>query len=105
MMCSIDPRTQPRMPWHDVAVQISGASVHDLARHFTNYWNFVNSQLNFDDSELLTLSGRQTLHVHTTEAEKDNRVAPILGQRKDTADVDENLDNIIEEEYYEKYLN
>jgi phospholipase D1/2 len=50
MMGSLDPKTQPRMPWHDVAVQIRGASVHDLARHFTVYWNYVTSQINLDDS-------------------------------------------------------
>lgn len=55
------------MPWHDVAVQLRGASVHDLARHFTGYWNFVTSQMDFDDQELLTLSGRQTYQFHAGE--------------------------------------
>jgi phospholipase D1/2 len=110
MMCSLDPRTQPRMPWHDVAVQLRGSSVHDLARHFTTYWNFVNSQMNFDDSELLTLSGRQpTYHFQSKNesvSERDNKILPMLSERKDTSDLEEVLvDNLIEEEYYEKYLN
>ena len=46
------------MPWHDVAVQIRGNSVHDLARHFISYWNFVNTQIKIDDDrELLNLAG------------------------------------------------
>lgn len=104
MMCSLDPRTQPRMPWHDVAVQIRGASVHDLARHFTTYWNFVTSQMNLDDGELLTISGRQAHHFtskNSEVSERDNKIVPILGGRKDTSEVDDNLvDNLIEEEYY-----
>jgi len=60
MMCSINPRNEPRMPWHDVALQIRGNSVHDLARHFTTYWNFVKSQSKFDDKQLLTISGRKS---------------------------------------------
>lgn len=46
---AIDRRKVPRMPWHDIAVQISGESVIDLTRHFVQYWNFVNFQTQFDD--------------------------------------------------------
>ncbi len=50
--------TEPKMPWHDVAIQIRGTSVLDLSRHFTNYWNFVNFQTKIDnDRELLSLAG------------------------------------------------
>ena len=46
------------MPWHDVAIQIRGSSVHDIARHFTDYWNFVTFQTKIDDDrELLNLAG------------------------------------------------
>ena len=46
------------MPWHDIAIQIRGSSVHDIARHFTDYWNFVNFQTKIDDDrELLNLAG------------------------------------------------
>lgn len=37
------------MPWHDICIKISGGSVHDLARHFIQYWNFVNFQTKLDD--------------------------------------------------------
>lgn len=50
--------TEPKMPWHDVAIQLKGPSVNDIARHFTNYWNFVNLQTKIDDDrELLHLAG------------------------------------------------
>ena len=45
------------MPWHDVAVVIYGESASDLARHFIQYWNFVNFQTKLDDRELLMHSG------------------------------------------------
>lgn len=44
LMSNLDDRTQPRMPWHDVAIRVRGEAVHDLTRHFISYWNFVNAQ-------------------------------------------------------------
>ncbi|CAK62572.1 unnamed protein product (macronuclear) [Paramecium tetraurelia] len=32
---------EPRMPWHDIAIQIQGDTVIDLSRHFVQYWNHV----------------------------------------------------------------
>ncbi len=34
---------QPRMPWHDIAIQIKGDAVIDLTRHFVQYWYFVDN--------------------------------------------------------------
>ena len=48
MASNLEPK-DPKMPWHDIAIQIRGSSVHDIARHFTNYWNFVNFQTKIDD--------------------------------------------------------
>ncbi|KAH6912810.1 hypothetical protein BKA70DRAFT_1370288 [Coprinopsis sp. MPI-PUGE-AT-0042] len=31
----------PRMPWHDVALQIVGQAARDLARHFVQRWNYL----------------------------------------------------------------
>ncbi|KAF8509648.1 phospholipase D [Hysterangium stoloniferum] len=31
----------PRMPWHDVGLQIVGAPARDLARHFVQRWNYL----------------------------------------------------------------
>ncbi|PFH53919.1 hypothetical protein AMATHDRAFT_72945 [Amanita thiersii Skay4041] len=31
----------PRMPWHDVAMQIVGQPARDLARHFVQRWNWL----------------------------------------------------------------
>ncbi|CAD8061948.1 unnamed protein product [Paramecium sonneborni] len=38
---SLLKENEPRMPWHDIAIQIKGDSVVDLSRHFVQYWNFV----------------------------------------------------------------
>lgn len=62
LVSNLDFKTQPRMPWHDIAVQIRGASVHDIARHFTHYWNFVSFQTRFNERELLHLSGRHSMN-------------------------------------------
>ncbi|CAK57722.1 unnamed protein product (macronuclear) [Paramecium tetraurelia] len=40
-------RSDPRMPWHDIAVKVSGQSVSDLVRHFEQYWNHVMISQNF----------------------------------------------------------
>jgi phospholipase D1/2 len=45
------------MPWHDVAVRVSGQSVIDLSRHFVQFWNYVNFQLNMDERQLLIFAG------------------------------------------------
>ncbi|KAL1892169.1 Phospholipase D1 [Ceratocystis pirilliformis] len=31
----------PRMPWHDVAMQIVGQPARDLTRHFVQRWNYI----------------------------------------------------------------
>ncbi|KAF5382453.1 hypothetical protein D9615_003003 [Tricholomella constricta] len=31
----------PRMPWHDVAMQVVGQPARDLARHFVQRWNYL----------------------------------------------------------------
>ena len=38
-LCLIDRNTQPRMPWHDIAIVLKGKIVKDLVRHFSQYWN------------------------------------------------------------------
>jgi phospholipase D1/2 len=45
------------MPWHDIGVRLVGGSVSDLCRHFIQYWNYVNFQLDMDDRELLMYVG------------------------------------------------
>lgn len=32
------------MPWHDIGIQLKGDAVIDLARHFVQYWYFVDAQ-------------------------------------------------------------
>ena len=34
----------PRMPWHDISMQLVGQPVRDLARHFVQRWNYVLRQ-------------------------------------------------------------
>jgi len=31
----------PRMPWHDVGIQVVGQPARDIARHFTERWNYL----------------------------------------------------------------
>ena len=54
---SINRNKQPRMPWHDIGVRLMGGAVQDLARHFIQYWNYVNLQEDMDDRELLMYVG------------------------------------------------
>lgn len=35
----IDRVTTPRMPWHDIAVCVKGATARDVSRHFIQRWN------------------------------------------------------------------
>ncbi|KAH8602252.1 hypothetical protein B0O99DRAFT_135548 [Bisporella sp. PMI_857] len=36
-----DRSKTPRMPWHDVAMQVIGQPARDLTRHFVQRWNYV----------------------------------------------------------------
>lgn len=38
-LCLLDRDSQPRMPWHDVAVMLKGQVVKDFIIHFVQYWN------------------------------------------------------------------
>jgi len=38
---TIDRSKVPRMPWHDVALQIVGQPARDLCRHFVQRWNML----------------------------------------------------------------
>jgi phospholipase D1/2 len=39
-----DREKVPRMPWHDIAMQVVGQPARDLARHFVQRWNYVLRQ-------------------------------------------------------------
>ncbi|KAK4240195.1 hypothetical protein C8A03DRAFT_31670 [Achaetomium macrosporum] len=36
-----DRSMTPRMPWHDIAMQVVGQPARDLTRHFVQRWNYV----------------------------------------------------------------
>lgn len=37
----VNRSTTPRMPWHDVGLQVRGAIAQDVARHFIQRWNAI----------------------------------------------------------------
>lgn len=39
-----DRNIVPRMPWHDIGMQIIGQPARDLSRHFVQRWNFILRQ-------------------------------------------------------------
>ena len=41
----IDRDSVPRMPWHDVALQVKGRIANDIALHFTELWNHVMTDM------------------------------------------------------------
>ncbi|EGR28742.1 phospholipase d1, putative [Ichthyophthirius multifiliis] len=41
----IDKSKDHRMPWHDVAIKVKGKVVTDMTRHFIQYWNFAQQDL------------------------------------------------------------
>jgi phospholipase D1/2 len=65
---TIDTKTQPRMPWHDVHCVISGPSVYDLSMNFVRRWNAVAHRYDMmatstpsskEESEILGVLGLQ----------------------------------------------
>ena len=41
---SIDRKSVPRMPWHDVGGCVYGAAARDIARHFIQRWNHIKAK-------------------------------------------------------------
>lgn len=41
-----DRSKTPRMPWHDIAMQIVGQPARDLTRHFVQRWNYLRRNRN-----------------------------------------------------------
>lgn len=47
-LCSLgNKQEKPRMPWHDIAMQVIGEPVIDMSRHFIQFWNFVLIDMDF----------------------------------------------------------
>lgn len=65
--CLLDRGTQPRMPWHDVAVMLKGQVVKDFVIHFVQYWNhaMIDAQGITNKGKLLypVYHGNRTLQV------------------------------------------
>ena len=36
-----DRQQTPRMPWHDISMQLTGQPARDIARHFVQRWNYL----------------------------------------------------------------
>mgnify|MGYP003631474482 FL=1 len=41
---TIDPKKQPRMPWHDVHMRLEGTAVYDISRNFVARWNSIQAR-------------------------------------------------------------
>ena len=50
--CLIDKKSDPRMPWRDIAVQLRGGIVKGMKKHFLQFWNFNNIQFDCKKSIL-----------------------------------------------------
>lgn len=55
----MDRTYEPRMPWHDIGLQVKGDAVIDMARHFTQYWYFVDQQKAKDPVALMRSLGKR----------------------------------------------
>jgi hypothetical protein len=58
------------MPWHDIGVRLVGGSVQDLSRHFIQYWNYVNFQMDMNDRELLMYVGMSDEDLNNAELDE-----------------------------------
>ncbi|KAM3579992.1 Phospholipase D1 [Umbelopsis sp. WA50703] len=41
---NMDRSKIPRMPWHDISMQVVGQPARDVARHFVQRWNFLRAK-------------------------------------------------------------
>eukprot|EP00811_Abedinium_folium_P001745 NODE_115_length_3621_cov_6.327705.p1 GENE.NODE_115_length_3621_cov_6.327705~~NODE_115_length_3621_cov_6.327705.p1 ORF type:complete len:1029 (-),score=267.23 NODE_115_length_3621_cov_6.327705:533-3445(-) len=52
----ISRQSDPRMPWHDVSVSVTGAICYDVARHFIQVWNYAKRGMGKSSEEMPMLS-------------------------------------------------
>ncbi|CAD8096905.1 unnamed protein product [Paramecium primaurelia] len=91
-------RSDPRMPWHDIAVKVNGQSVSDLVRHFEQYWNHVMISQNFPKRKQHQLQGNAknpTNYYKIQDVFQQNSQDTIFQMYK----------NQIKEEYQNQYPN
>lgn len=63
----LDPKTQPRMPWNDVAAKISGPSAYDVFVNFVLRWNsFARAKTNIFDASLSVRWFEESIRGHET---------------------------------------
>lgn len=89
--CLIDKKTQPRMPWRDIAIRMTGPIVRGMKRHFLQFWNFNNVQFSYKNSNLKLQDGEPIAMDMNKFLKKDNAA------RKNTANVVERLQREAEE--------
>lgn len=63
------------MPWHDIAIQVKGAVVIDLQRHFVQYWYFAIRDLSDDPKDYL--NNFRNRYNELIRLEKEKRSVPI----------------------------
>lgn len=79
--CLIDKKTQPRMPWRDIAASLRGPIVKGMKRHFLQFWNFNNVQFSYKNSNLKLQDGEPIGMDMNRFLKKDN------SGRKNTANL------------------
>lgn len=61
VIVSIPRNCGVRMPWHDIAVYLTGPVVADLNRHFVERWNYARTIVNFRQSKTHTITYGKTI--------------------------------------------
>jgi phospholipase D1/2 len=87
---SIDRSTLPRMPWHDVAIQVKGKAAADVALHFIELWNHVMS-----DTAAGYYKSKQVLHLpvhHQPHMQDLGLISKPPEERKNEGDDDGDSD-------------
>jgi len=86
--CLLDRESQPRMPWHDVALMIKGQAVKDFVMHFVQYWNHA-----MIDTSGITNKGELLYPIYN-----ENRTLKVTNEQSKFAQGFSNVINIQEEE-------
>lgn len=54
--CLIDKESEPRMPWRDIAIRMSGDIVKGIKKHFLQFWSFNNIQFAYKNTIIRNMS-------------------------------------------------
>ena len=104
---TVDRGLIPRMPWHDIAVSVTGTIVKDIWSHFIQLWNHIIKDItgNKDRKNVLAMSGMMRASDDNHELFKNQEIKREIEEKKKAQDIKDVILEIGEPEVDKQVIN